>query len=171
MCWKVGMRVLIMDDPERRVGTIVEMKGKKAQVRFDDFSEWHPLEALVPHQGFDGHVQQKPEDAPRFHPHFPPQPDRRVEIDLHVEKLPEDILPPWRTRRDPVIIYQLEHARRCMEAYLHPDAPTREVVFIHGRGEGRLRAELIKEVEKMGLEWEPAGAPYPPRVAIIVQRP
>ncbi len=171
MSWEKGMRVLLLHDSERRVGRIVAVRHGRALIRFDAFEEWHPVEELVIYRPFQGDVPSPVSEAHPSRPLSRRQPRQgRVAVDLHLKSMPEEALPySWR-RSEPVITYQLAYARQQLRKYLNKYSPVREVVLIHGRGEGKLREALVREVENMGLRWEPAGLPYPPRVAIIVRR-
>ncbi len=166
-----GMRVSLLYDDRR--GVVIAIDKGKVCIRFDEFDEWHPLEEVVPADPLpysldDLEVKDRLHRSRAASP--VKRPSGRIEVDLHAEKLPDEAFPVFYQRSTPVLPIQLEWARRCLEKYLHADGTIREIVFIHGRGEGRLRQELVREVMNQGYEWEPAGAPYPPHVAIIVRR-
>ncbi len=165
----IGMRVRLWDD--HRWGIIQDIRDRHVLIRFDDFDEWHPIEQVVPAEPIPYSLEDlEIKKTSSLSPPTAKKRPTRVEIDLHVQNLPDEAFPTFYHRGTPILPIQIEWARQCIKKYLHMDATIREVVFIHGRGEGRLRKELIRAVSNMGYEWEPAGVPYPPHVAIIVRR-
>ncbi|MCB0400702.1 MAG: Smr/MutS family protein [Flavobacteriales bacterium] len=64
--------------------------------------------------------------------------DRVVEIDLHLEELVEF---PGRLDDWQKLHTQLQHVKKCLSAAM--DARIKRMVFIHGKGTGVLKAELL----------------------------
>ncbi len=66
-----------------------------------------------------------------------------AEIDLHIGELVEDY---YLLENEQMLKIQLEYARKCLnEAIIHGIS---KIIFIHGVGQGVLKAELLKEFNK-----------------------
>ena len=118
-------------------------------LRFHVVSDDHPTRSVfvAAEDVRDVLVQPKEADRPRTSPARTAQAKADdgkslLEVDLHAHELldstaglaPHDILE-----------YQLAHFRRTMDEHLKQRG--RKIVFIHGKGEGVLRAAIVKELK------------------------
>lgn len=141
--WKPGQKVEAVNQLLK--GRILEMrKDGSVLVETEDGFEmtFMPHELLLqPSESFLKHsppLQRKDKELPRkktlrkVKGKLPP-----MEVDLHIEKLLKSYK---QLSKHDILTYQTDTARRQLEFAISKGLP--EVVFIHGVGEGVLRAEL-----------------------------
>ncbi len=92
-----------------------------------------------------GKQTNKPKDEPKKGEEIPLEKDRNgdYKFDLHIDELLDSTA--GMNRRD-ILLYQLGKVEEILKA--NSKFRERSIVFIHGKGEGILRAELIKLVKK-----------------------
>ena len=89
-------------------------------------------------------LDYKKADYPKSHPAAKPMKDQNtaLEIDLHINALLDDI---HGMSPKEILDYQMEKFREVMEAYSHQRE--KNIVFIHGKGDGVLRKMVIDELK------------------------
>jgi len=146
---KIGDKVSALDDAIDAVITGVD--GKIITVRTDDGFEMHyaqnelvvigdlTLEKEINSEDISRAISQKEEHKPKKAPKVKPK-DRNLppmEVDLHIHQLTNQ----YKSLSNyDMLSLQIDTAKRQLEFAIQKRIP--KVVFIHGVGEGVLRAEL-----------------------------
>lgn len=141
----IGDRVQGLDDGLE--GRVISVKGKFARILTQEGFElelpWSDLVCLPENPTFKipSGIRQKKEDSTRSKAHLPLKKKKKsgpvLEVDLHIEKLVNS-----HQRLNPyeILDFQLDTAKGQLDFALRKRI--QRVVFIHGVGEGVLKAEL-----------------------------
>jgi dsDNA-specific endonuclease/ATPase MutS2 len=141
----IGDRVQGLDDGLE--GRVISVKGELARIMTQEGFElelpWSDLVCIPENPNFKipSGIRQKKEDSTRSKAHLPFKKKKKsgpvLEVDLHIEKLVNS-----HQRLNPyeILDFQLDTAKGQLDFALRKRI--QRVVFIHGVGEGVLKAEL-----------------------------
>lgn len=143
--FKVGDIVSFID--QGSTGEIVSIEGERAVIMMDyGFEEEHRLKDLVPRKELPlGEIMQKDKPKPalergRAKPNAP----EFLEVDLHFEALVDF---PKNFSAHEKLQIQLSEVRKALDKARR--AGIKKVILIHGVGQGRLREEIYRLLERM----------------------
>jgi dsDNA-specific endonuclease/ATPase MutS2 len=145
MAFQVGDIVSFIN--ESGTGRILKIEKGEAEVLMDHgFEEWHPLKELVPRKALNiGEVQAK--DRPskalevgKAKAHAP----EYLEVDLHFEALVDF---PKNFSAHEKLQIQLNEVRKAIDKARR--GGIKKLILIHGVGQGRLREEIYRMLERM----------------------
>ncbi len=165
--FKLGMRVQLMEQEETGIITKFFPDGR-AELELEDlFTERHPVESLVLidekqlkelNESLESmSLQDIGEDIRSVNPQrsLKDRKDQGVwEVDLHVQELVDNS---YGMMKHEIVQMQLDHFDGKLNQAI--DRGLKKVIFIHGRGEGRLR-NAIREVLKRYPNCESLDADY-----------
>lgn len=152
MAFKIGDKVTVIDEDLK--GVVVAIDGKWVEIQCEDgFNYRYPETALckISAEGelsfipADFKAEVKEADQPKLVKGIRPInfSSSKTVFDLHMEELFPDKMP---AKNDISLNIQLDYAEAVLNKAIH--LKVRQLVFVHGRGQGVLRDELRKMMRK-----------------------